>query len=181
MELRACEVTLELGYPTSYSAKRRILRPINAVFAREIGTAPLGESPLEWLLLTTRPALTFEEARAVVRGYTQRWRIEEFHKTWKSGACRIEESQLRAREHLIRWAVLAASVAVRIVRIAYLARSKPDDPATIEFSEHEIEAAILLAKAPAPRRGPTLKDMVSWIARLGGFVGGKSAGPPGPL
>jgi len=44
------------------------------------------EAPLCWVLFTTEPAETFEEARQLVRYYELRWKIEEFHKAWKSGA-----------------------------------------------------------------------------------------------
>jgi len=179
MELRAAEVTLDLGHPRAH-ADNKILVPVFAVLVREAETTPRHETPIEWLLLTSYPVTSFDDAQAVVHGYTQRWRIEEFHRVWKSGACRIEESQLRAREHLVRWAVVAASVAVRIVRITYLARTTPDAPATHEFTDREIQAAVLLVK-PASSRTPTLKTVVSWIAQLGGYVGGKNSAPPGPI
>ncbi|MDI1429689.1 hypothetical protein [Polyangium sorediatum] len=31
----------------------------------------------------------------MVIGYTQRWRIEAFHRTWKQGGCNVEETQLQ--------------------------------------------------------------------------------------
>src|SRR5262249_41797403 len=53
---------------------------VTAIWVREEGTVPRGEKPLDWMLLTNRPARTLEQARATVSLYRHRWRIEEFHK-----------------------------------------------------------------------------------------------------
>ena len=57
-----------------------------------------GEKPLEWLLLTTYAVEDFESCEHVVSGYTYRWRIEEFHQTWKSAGTDVESTQLRAAD-----------------------------------------------------------------------------------
>jgi hypothetical protein len=54
---------------------------------------------------------TFDDACQIVRGYCQRWHIEAFHKTWKSGACNVEESQLRSAAQA--WAVQCAPASMR--------------------------------------------------------------------
>ncbi len=154
-----------------------------AVLALEEGTAPDGEEPLEWMLLTTYPVHNAVDAEHVVFGYSTRWRIEQFHKMWKSGACRVEQTQLRDIDHIIRWAMILASVGVRLLRLTYLARSKPSLPATEELSHAEIEAAILLRKPKGLKRKsiPTIADAVRLIADLGGYTGKSSGGPPGAL
>lgn len=48
-----------------------------------------------------------------MRGYTARWLVEEFHKTWKSGLCMVEDTQLRSAEAIDKWATLLATVAGR--------------------------------------------------------------------
>ena len=50
---------------------------------------PAGQEPVEWILLTSLPAETFAQARRIIRAYTLRWKIEEFHRILKSG-CRVE-------------------------------------------------------------------------------------------
>ena len=122
-----------------------------------------------------------------MHGYTQRWRVEEFHKTWKSGACKVEESQLRSQQAVTLWATMLAAVAARIERIKYLARSSPDQPATVELSNHEIRALILLMRGitmrneTIPDTTPTIGQATEWIARLGGYTGKSSGGPPGSI
>lgn len=180
VEIRAQRVTLDL---LAKPSTRHVQTEIWAVSAREIDTTPAGEEPIEWMLLTNHPAGTFEDARRVVFGYSQRWRIEEFHRSWKSGACRVEEAQLRDRDHLIPWAVILASVALRIMRLTYLSRTQPESPANLELSAPEIEAVIRLARPRDHRRGvmPTIAQAVFWIAQMGGYTGKSSGGPPGAL
>lgn len=59
-------------------AHKQFELPMNVVLARESGNR---SDRVEWLLLTNQSIATFEQALAVVRGYSLRWRIEEFHKT----------------------------------------------------------------------------------------------------
>ena len=104
---------------------------LQAVHAVEISRVPEGEKPIEWLLLTTLPADGFDDACAVVWSYAQRWRIEEFHRTWKSGQSNVEQTQLHSQQAVLKWAAIQASVAMRSVRLAYLAQRQPDLPATV--------------------------------------------------
>lgn len=161
---------------------RRHAIPLFAVRVVEVDTTPLGETPIEWLLLTTRPVNGIEDAKEVVIGYAARWRIEELHRVWKNGGCRVEDSQLQKSAHVERWATILMAVAARITRLTYLARQEPDAPATCELSCAEIDAIIMLKKPPGVARGatPTIGEAIRWIADLGGYVGPKaSGGPPG--
>src|SRR5215210_3631773 len=75
-------------------------------------TGPRGRAPirvrgvrgwngtLEWLLLTTRPVESLDQALEIVSWYTRRWIVEEFHKAWKTG-CRAEERRLAQAERLV--------------------------------------------------------------------------------
>lgn len=136
---------------------------------------------LHWTLMTNRTVETFEQALEVVTGYTTRWRIEEFHRAWKNGACHVEDTQLRSREAIIKWATILAAVAVRATRLTYLAREKPELPASEEFSPAELTATVLLSDQPdLDIHHLTLANTVELIARLGGYTGKSSGGPPGP-
>ena len=99
MQLQYTPVTLSL-----FDRRRKgpIAASLWAVRAIEIGTAPTGERPIEWMLLTTVAVHSSQDAYQVVLAYALRWRIEEFHKALKSGGCRIEESQLRDRDPIER-------------------------------------------------------------------------------
>ena len=164
--VRAKHVTIDARVTVG---NRRHRMPLNAVFAQEVGYR--GKDRINWILLTTAEAETFEQAREVIAGYASRWKIEEFHRTWKRGLCRVEDNQLRSRNAILRWATILAAVATRALRLAKLIRSTPDIPAVEEFTEYEIDAAfILLKKKRDRRRRLTLADVLDLVADIGGFT-----------
>lgn len=148
------------------------------VEARERGKRP---KRVLWRLLTTKPVTTFEQAYEVITAYTRRWRIEELHLAWKSGACGIEQSWLRTKDRFFKWATITVAVAVRLERIKLLSRTEPDRSALDEFSRDEIDAAITLRRPKGVVLGatPTLGEVTRWVADLGGYTGKSSGGPPG--
>lgn len=153
---------------------------VTAVWACEHGTTPASEEPLDWMLFTNQTVETLVDAQQIVWGYSQRWRVEEFHRTWKAGDCDIESSQLGSPEALMRWATIVAPVAVRIERLKRLARTKPNTPASVALSPYEIRALIVLIfDKELPDRQPTIAEAVSWLAELGGFTGKYSGRQPG--
>jgi hypothetical protein len=182
--VRATTVRLELRDP--WSKTRRPLS-VQVVWVHERGTTPRGEKPLDWLLLTNHAVDTKEDALLVVRGYCQRWRIEDFHKTWKSGACNVEMSQLHSTANVTKWATLLAAVAIRIERLKLLARTKPDLLADVELTPHELRALVLWKRKTKKRTEaipddcPTIANAVLWIAQMGGYTGKSSGGPPGSI
>jgi hypothetical protein len=180
MEMTASAVPLLLR---DRATGRRDQLKLNAVWVHEVGTVPKGEQPIEWVLLTTRPIHTVAHQLDVVAAYAQRWRIEEFHRTWKSGVCRVERTQLRNALALEKWARVLATVAVRAMELTRRSRSEPDLPAIEVLSADEIDAAILLWKPKGVRVGarPSLGVVMGWIACLGGYTGKSSGGPPGQI
>jgi hypothetical protein len=159
----------------------RITRlPVTAVWAHEEGTTPAGEDSIDWLLYTNRPVATLEDAKAVIWGYSMRWRVEEFHRTWKRGECDIESTQLRSSSAVKAWATILAAVAVRIERLKRLARTTPNAPAAVDLSPFEIRALKMLhfdGKPPAEE--PTIAQAVLWLAEMGGYANKYSGKPPG--
>ncbi|HEX7509413.1 MAG TPA: IS4 family transposase [Polyangia bacterium] len=184
MAVQACSMTLDF---LDKRTKKHLSKQVNVVLAREQDTTPAGEKPIEWLLLTNRPVATVENINQIVFGYAQRWRIEDFHRTWKSGTCRVEESQLRSAEALIKWATILAAVAVRAERIKHLSRQEPKRPASDEYSPVEIRAITLLRFGKSAKKhleaaqGPTLAQATLWLAQIGGYTGKSSGGPPGSV
>jgi hypothetical protein len=182
MVMHAAEVTLSLY---DKRTKKRSPLPVRVVWVREHGTEAPGEKPLDWMLLTNAPIDSIEAIRRVVLGYSTRWRIEEFHKTWKSGACNVEDTQLRSRNALIRWATILSVVATRIERLKRLARTEPERPASDELTPVEIEVLLVLKRRykkrteTVPDTMPTMGQAVLWMAELGGYTGKSSGGPPG--
>mgnify|MGYP001028036671 CR=1 FL=1 len=82
-----------------------------AVSARE-RNAPAGVEPVEWMLLTTLPVETLEQACEKLDWYARRWGIEVFHRTLMSG-CQIETRQLGHADRIE--ACLAIDLVVGVV------------------------------------------------------------------
>jgi hypothetical protein len=179
MTLRAREVTLQLrdrAKGTKTSAR------VWAVWVREQEVSvPAGEKPIEWMLLTTHPVETPEQACLVVFGYAQRWRIEQFHKALKSGGCHAEEMTLKEQVHVARWVALLSAVAMRMVRMSYLARVSPERRASEELSEAEERAICVSMDWERPRGGLTMGQAVVGLATLGGYTGKEWGSEPGFL
>src|SRR6266581_1030944 len=138
--------------------------------------APEGEEPLEWILLTSVPTTTLEEAWERVDWYRHRWLVEDYHQCLKSG-CRIEKRQLQTVDGLIRLLGLLSPLAVRLLQIRGYARSEPERPA------HEVIEPLMLAVV-AQRSGHSPATMTVgtfWteVARLGGYLARSHDGPPG--
>src|SRR6202048_4374563 len=74
--------------------------------------APDGEEALEWVLLTSVPTTTLEQAWERVDWYGYRWLVEDYHQCLKSG-CRIEQRQLQTVDGLMRLLGLLSPLAVR--------------------------------------------------------------------
>lgn len=183
MSVYAAPVTLSLREWT----KRRRALPVYAVLLRESSRVPAGEKPIEWLLYTNFPVHTLEDARWVAYGYSLRWRIEDFFRTWKTGQCHAESTQLQGTNQVKIWASMLAATATRTERLKHLARTQPDVPATEELAPHEVEALVLLKRKhkkkneQIPDGIPTIAQAVLWVAQLGGYTGKSSGGPPGSV
>lgn len=178
VEIRATQVSVRFKATRHHGV--RGLR-LFAVHVRELTD---DDNALDWLLYTNVPVLSLEHAQGVIESYRARWRIEEFHRTWKQGDCNVEDAQLRSEEAVIRWATLLSAVAARIERLKYLARRTPDTPASVEFASEEIVALTLdQQRRTSPRRRrlpemPTISEATAWVAELGGWIGPRN-GPPG--
>lgn len=177
LELRAVTLTIT-GNPSKHPHRQAVTWTL--LDAREIN-APVGVEPLHWRLWTNLPAATLEDYMEILRCYGLRWRVEDFHLTFKSG-CRIEKLALETAERLIKAAIMYSAVAVRIVALRDLARIEPDAPCTIVLTESEWQVLWLrFAKKPltAAVPPPTLKQAMLWIGRLGGHMNRKRDGMPG--
>lgn len=58
---------------------------------------PEGESPIEWLLLTSLDTSDYSNALKIVEMYMDHWEFEFFHQALKTG-CQVEELQLKKDE-----------------------------------------------------------------------------------
>lgn len=184
MQIRVASVQVDAR---DRKTKKHYALQLNVVWAHEVSTTPPGEEPVDWLLLTNYPAASLAQAEQILYGYSQRWRIEEVHKTWKSGGCQVEQSQLHTAAAAMKWSTLLFAVAVRVERLKYLARSSPEMPASVELSTYEIRALLILKRQQkkrtetVPNVMPTIGQAARWIADLGGYTGKPKGGSFGSI
>lgn len=177
LKIRWKQVTLRP--PNSRSKEKLPTITVWAVWAIEANPPP-GVAAVEWLLLTTVPVSSTEEALERLEWYAARWGIEVWHKVLKSG-CRIEDKQLESAERLERCVTLYSVIAWRILYATMLARVVPEAPCSVLLDADEWQGLYcrIHRVAVAPSKPPTLQQAVRWIAQLGGFLGRKRDGEPG--
>lgn len=125
LEVRRTTVTLK---PPKRAEQEQPPVKVNVILAREVRekrakkvSAPKSrkietKGEIEWVLLTTEPVDSLTEAITVMAYYRCRWRIEEFHRCWKSG-CRVESLQMQSRANLERAMVIKACYGVRLLQL----------------------------------------------------------------
>ena len=174
LELRFAKV--QLPPPKRLQAPPIALWAIHAVEP----DPPQGSEAVEWLLLTTVPTDTLEEAFERLDWYAARWNIEVYHRTLKSG-CRIEDRRLGDADRLESCLAIDLVVAWRILYLTKLGRETPDLPCSVFFEEAEWKALYCyLDKTPIPpETPPPLGEAMRRLAKLGGFLGRKGDGHPG--
>lgn len=149
---------------------------VNAVLVRE-EKAPKGAAALEWMLLTSEPVVTLEQALAVIGYYETRWMIEVFHKAWKSG-CRMGERPFQTLDNLERMMAVTAHVAVRLLQLKVLGETSAEVSCETMLSPDEWHCLHMIAKPGTrmPKRPPSARWALQSIARLGGWYDTKKTG-----
>jgi len=150
-----------------------------AVYVTEVNP-PSSKEAIEWMLLTTLEVASLDQAVEKVDWYNKRWGIEEYHRTLKS-VCRIENRQLGDRTVWENCLAIDLVVAWRIEHIKKLSRTRPLEPCSIAFEQHEWQA-LLAFKRPhqlLPSTPLNLREITRLTAELGGFLGRKGDGEPG--
>ena len=170
LAVRFCPLNLR----TPYRFDNRDPLPVYAVYATEID-CPEGETLIEWMLLTTEVVADIQTASIILRWYTYRWRVEEYHKIFKSG-CQVEKYRLAADGMKTLIGFLSV-IAVELLRLTYLHRTQPLALA-IEIL-NPLKLKILKAKSPKPPQVLTVSWAVEAVARLGGYLEHRSKTPIG--
>ena len=184
VELRAGQVELRAPQGRGWLGKLTV----NAVLAVE-RPPPSGETPLCWQWLTSEPVDTLEAVQRVLRYYALRWRVEDFHKAWKSGAG-VEARRMQTADNLERIAVMLAFVGVRLLQLREWLASTPGEGESARAAGEcscagvldELEWKVLWVtrhrRAP-PAVAPSLKWAYETLAQLGGWLDSKRTGRAG--
>src|SRR3989339_369630 len=142
---------------------------------------PADKTGIEWYLLTTLTVNDIEDVKTCTKYYSYRWLIERYHFTLKSG-CQVEELQLETVPRLMNAIATYCIVGWRVFYLAYLARFLPETEAENIVTKDELEVLYFQfnpQKMELPEKAPTAREIVIWVARLGGFAARKSDGMPG--
>lgn len=151
--------------------------PMWVVWVREID-APPGVEPIEWMLYTSLPVETFDDAWRIVENYECRWLIEEYHKALKTG-CTVQRRLLRSPDRLEAMVGLMSVVAVRLLGLKTVARGDPDRPARKVIPPLWLEMLKAARKNLRRVHDLTIYQFYRELAKLGGFLGRRSDGEPG--
>jgi len=137
---------------------------------------PAGEEPLEWILLTSVPTTTLEQAWERVDWYGHRWLVEDYHQCLKSG-CRIEQRQLQTVDGLMRLLGLLSPLAVRLLQVRACAGEDPERPASEVIDP--LMLAVVAQRSGGSPATMTVGTFWTEVARLGGYLARSHDGPPG--
>jgi len=152
---------------------------INVILVQEID-APEGAEPVRWILLTSLPIDTLQQVLEVIDFYACRWQIEVFFRVFKTG-CQVEELQLEKQARLEPCLMLYKIVSWRLLYLTRLGRECPQLPCDVIFAEEEWKSVwVIQTQSPPPKQAPPLKRFLEILAALGGHLGRKHDGPPGP-
>jgi len=164
---------------------------VYVIEVRECSSTTVGaEKPIHWILLTSHPIQTQEDALYFIQCYCWRWVIEQVFRTLKSKGLDMENSQLESDKKIEKQTVLALIAAVQVLQLVQARDGETDQKIESIFTKDEIEC---LQKLNTKLEGKTEKQknphppeslaFACWvIARLGGWKGYKGkARPPGPI
>lgn len=176
LELRFSQITLKRPRRAATQRETLTLFVVDVVEPHP----PAGEEAVHWVLLTSLPVQTVQQAQQITLWYSYRWLVERFHFVLKSG-CKLEESQLRQADGLKRLLAVYSLVAWKLLWLTYQARQTPDAPCTVVLQPTEWQAlyAFIHHTQAVPDTAPSLRQAVGWIGQLGGFLGRKRDGEPG--
>jgi hypothetical protein len=180
LTVRAAAMHLQ---PPRHAKQRSQLKPVPVWVIEAVEESPPeGLKAVCWRLVTTEEVTTWEGALRALREYVLRWLIERYHYTLKSG-CGVEQLQLTTAARLSNALAVYSQVAVRLLRLTYLARVSPQAAAGVEFTPEELEVLGGYQQQQSGVKGSgalrTLGEAVRVLARLGGHQGRAGDGPPG--
>lgn len=150
--------------------------PMNVVIVQE--TNPLkGAKPIQWVLLTSLPVTSFEQAMEVIDSYDHRWLIEEYHKVMKTG-CSLEERALRTAERLEPLIALISVIGTRLLQLKLVGRNQPEVKASTYVPSSWMKC-LKLARPKCNLTEMTVYQFFRELAKLGGFLARKCDKEPG--
>lgn len=155
--------------------------PIYAVSCQEIDCG--SDKGLHWLLLTTEPVTCAQEARKIVSFYEARWKVELFHKVWKSEGTKVESLKMHQFESLEKVAIMHAFIACRLMQLKDMGDSKVGEksPCTLCLTPQQWQMLYKATykKLPDENNIPTVRWAYQSLGKLAGWNDSKRTGRVG--
>lgn len=186
IEIKYMSGLIPINVPSLYGFKNHDHKisdkvAVYVIRAKEIHP-PKGLEAIDWTLLTNIPINSFEDAIEKIDWYKLRWKIEEYFRILKSG-CKIENSRLATKERLEKLIALKSVIAFKILYLSKAAISYPEESCSKILTVQEWHALYIREHKTLliPEEPPTIKQAISWLGKLGGFMNRKSDKLPGTM
>lgn len=149
---------------------------------------PEGERGIEWVLATTIPVDSLQDALGVIDCYRMRWWVEQLFRILKKDGIDIEMVELADPEAIKKYTVMALKSSLDALRLVAARDGVEHVPIEEMFGPEERRVLSAISKSmegnTEKQKNPYKPDSLAWaawvIARMGGWKGYQSQRPPGP-
>jgi hypothetical protein len=152
---------------------------LNVVICRELNN-PDEDTSLCWYIYTNEEVNNVEDARRIVRYYELRWRIEDFHKVWKTEGTQVEKLRLQTRANMERMSTILVFVAIRLMQLKEMVENQEEakkQSCELMFSPLEWQMLWLkMEQKNLPKETPSLHWAYYALSKLGGWYDSKRTG-----
>jgi hypothetical protein len=138
---------------------------------------------LHWTLLTTEPVESAEQALKIVSYYEARWKVELFHKVWKTQGTNVENLKMHQYQSLEKAAVILAFIACRLMQLKDMGENKDcgSAPCTLclTTAQWKLLYKAIHKKKPAENEIPNVRWAYHSLGKLGKWNDSKRTGRVG--
>lgn len=163
---------------------------LQVIEVKELPESVIAEQePVHWILLTSHPVSSIEQALQIIQWYRWRWMIEQLFRSLKTKGLNIENSEVQTVHALNNLTTLALLGAVQIMQLVNSRDGQTNQSIADAFSPAEQKCLVKINQQML-RKHKTIHNpypeqsmaFAAWIiARLGGWNGRASERPPGPI
>lgn len=152
--------------------------PLYIVQAKErVESCPEGETPIQWILVTTHEVTNLDQARQIIHWYQGRWNAEQVFRLSKRKGLDVEQSNLETGEGILKLALLAVLAASKIITLHQASKKQEPIPIEKTITLEQQKCLIQLGKRfegkTQKQQNPYPENTLQWvywiIARLGGW------------
>ncbi|MEM6318024.1 MAG: IS4 family transposase [Bacteroidota bacterium] len=186
LAVRFCPVEVKVASNAKH--KTKLGHPaMNAIEVCEVDAPDTVDKPIRWVLLTTLPVTSFEQALRVVRIYIKRWLVERFHYLLKTDGAQVEQLQLEQTRSLQNVITTYSISIIQIIKIRYLSENQLY-MSVFDAGIEPLKCKILYAYAQKNVKKdlvfdadnpPTVYEYCQVLGMIGGFFPRKSQPLPG--